>query len=77
MVMHRVALLFIYGITLWLRKTEEPSDHGEVLPQGPVFRRRIFFPAQELTQPPLRDKGIKGQLVPVGVGWGWGADNFH
>jgi hypothetical protein len=28
MVMHRVALLLINGISLWLRKTEEPSDHG-------------------------------------------------
>lgn len=63
MVMHRVALLLIDGIALRLREAEEPPDHGEVLPQGPVFWRRVFFPAQQLTQPPLRDKGIIGQLM--------------
>lgn len=44
-VMHRVALLFVDGIAFWLGEAEEPSDHGEVLPQGPVFWRRVFFPA--------------------------------
>lgn len=58
MVMPRVALLFVDGVAFRLREAEEPPDHGEVLPQGPVFRRRVFFPAQQLAQPPLRDKGV-------------------
>lgn len=66
MVMHSIALLLIDGITLRLRKTEEPADHGQVLPQGPVFWRRIFFPAQQLTQPSLRRKGRQVSLC-----WGW------
>lgn len=45
MVMHRVALLFVDGVAFRLWEAEEPSDHGEVLPQGPVFWRRVFFPA--------------------------------
>lgn len=44
-VMHRVALLFVDGVAFRLGEAEEPSDHGEVLPQGPVFWRRVFFPA--------------------------------
>lgn len=67
MVMHGIALLLIYGIPFWLRKTEEPSDHGQVFPQSPVFWRRIFFPAQQLTQPSLRDEGIKDQFMPMGA----------
>jgi len=37
MVMNCIAFLFINGIAFRLRKTEEPSDHGEILPEGPVL----------------------------------------
>lgn len=48
------ALLFVDGISFSLGQAEEPADHAQVLPEGPVLWTGILLPAQQLTEPALQ-----------------------
>lgn len=50
---HVAALLFIDGVSFSLAQAEEPADHAQILPQGPVLWVGILPPTQQLTQPAL------------------------
>lgn len=50
------ALLFIDGVSFSLGQAEEPADHAQVLPQGPVLWAGVFLPSQQLTQPALQEE---------------------
>lgn len=56
--LHRraAALLFIDGISFSLGQAEEPADHAQILPQGPVLWAGILLPTQQLTQPALQEE---------------------
>lgn len=53
------ALLLVDGVTFDLAEAQEAADHGEVLPERPVLRRRILLPSQQLTEPALKG-GLEG-----------------
>lgn len=55
----RAALLLVDGVPLGHAEAQEAADHGEVLPERPVLRRRILLPAQQLTEPAL-EEGLEG-----------------
>lgn len=50
------ALLFIDGIAFILGQAEEPADHAQVLPKGPVLWAGVLLPTQQLTQPALQEE---------------------
>lgn len=54
------ALVFVDGVSLGLRQAQEPADHAEVLPQGPVLWAGVLLPAQQLTQPALQEEHRRG-----------------
>ena len=51
------ALVLVDGVPLGLCQAEEAADHAQVLPQRAVLRVGFLLPAQQLTQPPLWDRG--------------------
>lgn len=51
-----VALLLIDGVSFVLGQAEEPADHAQVLPQGPVLWTGVLLPTQQLTQPALQEE---------------------
>lgn len=60
------ALLLVDGVALDLGEAQEAADHGEVLPERPVFRRGILLPTQQLTEPALKE-GLEKETHREGV----------